>query len=160
LKKTYTIVHVDTGQGVEAWFPDFPGLTVSGDRLADTLFTAPLVLQRFVWQLRRDRVAMPEPTTPNLWAIHNRHSKALVGFANVETNQISEEITEDEALDEEISRDAQRSGYREEDAVEIVRQHRREKIAVETPPAEALWEREGNALCLGLRERLGLESVR
>ncbi len=39
LKNAYTVIHIDTGQDVKAWFPDFPGLTVSGDRLADTLFT-------------------------------------------------------------------------------------------------------------------------
>jgi len=37
------------------------------------------------------------------------------------------EIWEDEALDEEISRDVQQSGYTEDDAVEIVRQYRQEK---------------------------------
>ena len=37
------------------------------------------------------------------------------------------EIWEDRQLDEEIRRDAQRSGYREDDAVDLVRQHRREK---------------------------------
>ncbi len=37
------------------------------------------------------------------------------------------EIWEDQKLDEEIRRDVQCSGYREEDAVEIVRQYRREK---------------------------------
>ena len=36
------------------------------------------------------------------------------------------ESWEDQQLDEEIRRDAQRSGYREEDAVEIVRQYRQE----------------------------------
>lgn len=85
MKKTYVVVHVDTDQGVEAWFPDFPGLAVPGDRLADTLFTAPLVLQRHVGQLRRDRMPVPEPTTPDLWAIHDRHATALIGFAEVET---------------------------------------------------------------------------
>lgn len=37
------------------------------------------------------------------------------------------EIWDDQRLDEEIRRDAQHSGCREEDAVDIVRQHRREK---------------------------------
>lgn len=37
------------------------------------------------------------------------------------------EVEEDEALDEEISRDAQKSGHTEDDAVEIVRQYRQEK---------------------------------
>jgi hypothetical protein len=126
MKKIYAVAHVDTGQGVEAWFPDFPGLIVPGDRLADTLFTAPLALQRHVAQLSRDRVALPEPTTPDLWAIHDRHPAALIGFAEVDTDGSDDEVTEDEALDEEIRRDAQGSGYREEDAVEIVRQYRRE----------------------------------
>jgi hypothetical protein len=132
LRKIYTVVHVDTGQGVEAWFPDFPGLIIRGDHLADTLFTASLVLQRHVAQLNRDRVALPEPTTPNLWAIHDRHPAALVGFAEVDTDRIDDEVAEDEALDEEISRDVQGSGYREEDAVEIVRRYRREQTRTDT----------------------------
>jgi hypothetical protein len=37
------------------------------------------------------------------------------------------EIQEDRLLDEEIQAEAQSSGYGEEDAVEIVRQYRREK---------------------------------
>lgn len=45
------------------------------------------------------------------------------------TNYMNEclEIWEDEALDEEISRDVQKSDYTEDDAVEIVRQYREEK---------------------------------
>ena len=86
MKKTYTVVHVDKGQSVEAWFPDFPNLTVPGDRLADTLLSAPLVLRRHVNQLRRDGLPVPEPMTPDIWAIHGRHPEALVGFAEVETD--------------------------------------------------------------------------
>lgn len=37
------------------------------------------------------------------------------------------EIWEDEALDDEISADVQKSGYTEDDAVDIVRQYRQEK---------------------------------
>ncbi|MGH9948129.1 MAG: hypothetical protein ACRD6X_13140 [Pyrinomonadaceae bacterium] len=37
------------------------------------------------------------------------------------------EIWEDEALDRAIRRDVQKSGYTEDDAVELVRQYRREK---------------------------------
>jgi hypothetical protein len=37
------------------------------------------------------------------------------------------EIWEDEKLDDEIRKDAQKSGYAEDDAVELVRQYRREK---------------------------------
>lgn len=36
------------------------------------------------------------------------------------------EIWEDETLDNEIRRDAQKSGYTEDDAVELVKQYRRE----------------------------------
>jgi predicted RNase H-like HicB family nuclease len=86
LKKAYTVVHVDTGQGVEAWFPDFPGLTVPGDQLADTLLSAPLVLRRHVEQLKRDGLLLPEPTTPDIWAVHDQLPEALVGFAEVETD--------------------------------------------------------------------------
>lgn len=104
MKKTYTVVHVDAGQGVEAWFPDHPRLTVPGDRLADTVFSAPLVLQRHVDQLRGDGLPVPEPTTPDIWSIHDRHPEALIGFAEVETGQTDDEIAEDEALDDEINR--------------------------------------------------------
>lgn len=133
MKKTYVVVHVDTGQGVEASFPDFPGLTVPGDRLADTIFSASLVLQQHVEQLLGDGLPVPDPTTPDVWAINRRHPEALIGFAEVETDEAGSEITEDEALDEEIRRDALGSGYREEDAVEIVRQHRRGKDGRSTP---------------------------
>ena len=37
------------------------------------------------------------------------------------------EIWEHEKLDNEISKEAQKSGYAEDDAVELVRQYRREK---------------------------------
>lgn len=37
------------------------------------------------------------------------------------------EIWEHERLDDEIRKDAQKSGYTEDDAVELVRQYRREK---------------------------------
>ncbi len=90
MKKTYIVVHIETDQGVEAWFPDFPDLTVTGDRLADTLCTAPLALQRHVAQLGRDHVAVPEPTTPDLWAIHGRNPASLVGFAEVETIRVDD----------------------------------------------------------------------
>ena len=127
MKKTYVVIHVDSGQSVEASFPDFPGLTVPGDRLADTILTASLVLQQHVEQLLGDGVSVPEPTTPDIWAIYDRHPESLIGFAEVETDQAVEEVAADEALDEEIRRDAQRGGYREEDAVEIVRTYRQER---------------------------------
>ena len=86
MRKTYTVVHVDKGQSVEAWFPDFPGLTVPGDRLADTLLLAPLVLQKHVQQLRQDHLPAPKSTTPDLWAIHDRYPEALISFADVRTD--------------------------------------------------------------------------
>ena len=45
------------------------------------------------------------------------------------------EICEDLQLDKEIRRDARRSDYREEDAVQIVHQYRREKREGGTPPS-------------------------
>lgn len=38
------------------------------------------------------------------------------------------EVWEDQKLDEEVRRDAQRGGYREEDSVEIVRRHHSDKV--------------------------------
>lgn len=55
-----------------------------------------------------------------------RHQKNPVDLLTRYMNECLE-VWEDEALDEEISRDAQTSGYKEDDAVEIVRQHRQEK---------------------------------
>jgi predicted transcriptional regulator len=43
-------------------------------------------------------------------------------------------IWEDQKLDEQMRRDARRSGYREEDAVELVRQVRREMRAERAAP--------------------------
>lgn len=45
------------------------------------------------------------------------------------------EIWEDEKLFREMRRDAQKSGYTEDDAVELVRQYRREKKAQLAEPA-------------------------
>ena len=50
------------------------------------------------------------------------------------------EIWEDEKLDKEMRRDARKSGYKEEDAVELVRQHRRDKKALQTITDQALAE--------------------
>ncbi len=47
------------------------------------------------------------------------------------------EICEDKRLDQEIQADARRSGYSEEDAVEIVKQLRREKVARPTTAKNA-----------------------
>ena len=44
------------------------------------------------------------------------------------------EIWEDQKLDAEIQRDARRSGFREEDAVDIVRRHRLEKKSQRAAP--------------------------
>ena len=52
------------------------------------------------------------------------------------TNYMRESLEswEDQQEDEEIRRDVQRSGYRETDAVEIVRNYRQEKRARRGPP--------------------------
>jgi hypothetical protein len=44
------------------------------------------------------------------------------------------EIWEDQKMDEEIQRDARRSGFREEEAVDIVRRHRLEKKGQRAAP--------------------------
>jgi hypothetical protein len=44
------------------------------------------------------------------------------------------EIWEDQKLDEEIQRDARHSGFREDDAVDIVRAHRLEKKGQRAAP--------------------------
>jgi hypothetical protein len=48
------------------------------------------------------------------------------------SNREKAEIAEDVALDDEISSVAQRSGYSEKDAVEVVRHYRREKTQSST----------------------------
>jgi hypothetical protein len=81
LKKTYIIIHVDAGDSVKALFPDFPDLVISGDRLADTIFSAPLVLEQHINQLRQDKLGVPEPMTPDIWSIYAKYPTALIGFA-------------------------------------------------------------------------------
>lgn len=79
-KKVYIIVHVDAKDGVQAWFPDFPGLIVPGDRVSDTLFYGSYALQAHVDKLREKGLPVPEPTSPDVWAIYEQHPEALIGF--------------------------------------------------------------------------------
>lgn len=79
----YTVVHVDTGQSVEAFFPDFPGVTIKGDRLADTITLAPATLQRHVDEMMRDGRTPPEAEAINLWELYQSRPQALVGFVRV-----------------------------------------------------------------------------
>lgn len=83
MKKAYITIHVDSGESVRAWFPDFPDLTLSGDRLADTLCAASLVLEEHIDQLRQQGLTAPEPTTPDIWSIYAEHPTALIGFSEV-----------------------------------------------------------------------------
>jgi hypothetical protein len=86
LRKTYVAIHVDDGSSVKAWLPDFPGLSLAGDRLSDTLTQMPLLLERHVKEMRGRGESLPEPTTPDLWAIYAEHPDALVGFVEAEAS--------------------------------------------------------------------------
>jgi hypothetical protein len=62
------------------------------------------------------------------------------------------EIWEDEKLFEEMRRDAQKSGYKARDAVKLVRQHRRDKKALQAIADQAVAE--GKPVPTDLLERL------
>lgn len=83
MEKIYVVIHEDTGQAVKAWFPDFPNLTVPGDRLSDTLTIAPLVLQQHVEEMSQQGEQLPDPTTPDLWDIYSKHPSVLIGFVKI-----------------------------------------------------------------------------
>jgi len=67
--------------------PIFPGLTIPGDRLADTLFYGPYALREHIEELIQSGLPVPEPTTPDSWAIHDKHPEALVGFVEVDVDR-------------------------------------------------------------------------
>lgn len=79
------MIHVDSGSDIRAWLPDFPGLTVPGDRLSDTITLAPLALERRAREMWERGDGLPEPTVPDLWAVHAEYPEALIGFVEVET---------------------------------------------------------------------------
>lgn len=81
------MIHVDSGSDVRAWLPDFPGLTIPGDRLSDTITLAPLALERRAREMVGQGEALPEPTLPDLWAVHAEYPDALIGFVEVETGE-------------------------------------------------------------------------
>jgi hypothetical protein len=87
LRRAYVAIHVDDGSSVKAWLPDFPGLTLPGDRLSDTLTLMPLLLERHVGEMRGRGENLPEPTTPDLWAIYAEYPLALIGFVEVEAGE-------------------------------------------------------------------------
>ena len=84
MRRTYIVIHVDNGSSVKAWLPDFPGVTLPGDRLSDTITLMPLLLERHVKEMSGRGERLPEPTTPDLWAIYAEHPEALIGFVEVE----------------------------------------------------------------------------
>lgn len=86
MEKIYIVIHEDSGQEVRAWFPDFPSLTVLGDRLSDTLTTAPLVLQQHLDEMKQRGEQPPLPSTPSLWKVYVAHPTALIGFVRVTLN--------------------------------------------------------------------------
>jgi hypothetical protein len=55
-----------------------------------------------------------------------KHQEDPVGLVTRYMNECLE-VWEDEALDDEISRDIRQSGHTEDDSVEIVRRYRQEK---------------------------------
>lgn len=87
MRMAYIAIHVDDGSSVKAWLPDFPGLTLAGDRLSDTLTLMPLLLERHVGEMRGRGESPPEPGTPDLWAIYAEHPLALIGFVEVEAGE-------------------------------------------------------------------------
>lgn len=87
MRRTYVVSHADTGPNIKAWLPDFPGFSVPGDRWTDTLTMVPLLLERHVEGMTRRGEPLPEPTTPDLWAIHAEYPEALIGFVEVETGE-------------------------------------------------------------------------
>lgn len=44
MQRTYITIHADIGSIIKAWAPDFPGVTVPGDRWTDTLTMLPIIL--------------------------------------------------------------------------------------------------------------------
>lgn len=87
MRRTYIVIHADTGAFIKAWFPDFPGFSVPGDRWTDTLTMVPLLLERHVEEMTRRGEPLPEPTAPDLWAVHTEYPQALIGFVEVETDE-------------------------------------------------------------------------
>lgn len=87
MRRVYVAIHVDDGSSVKAWLPDFPGLSLAGDRLSDTLTQMPLLLERHAGEMRGRGEGLPEPTTPALWAIYAEHPEALIGFVEVEVGE-------------------------------------------------------------------------
>ncbi len=85
MRRTYVAIHVDNGSSVKAWLPDFPGVTLPGDRLSDTITLIPLLLERHVKEMLERGETLPEPTTPNLWSIYAEYPEALIGFVEIET---------------------------------------------------------------------------
>lgn len=82
-RKTYIIIHNETAESIIASCPDFPGVTLPGDRLADTLTVMPIILQRHVDELLRRGERLPTPTVPDLWDIHAKDRDAIISFVEV-----------------------------------------------------------------------------
>ena len=71
MKRTYIAIYADVGSSVKAWLPDFPGMTLPGDRLSDTLTMLPIVFHQHVDKMVRRGEPLPTPTLPDLWEIHD-----------------------------------------------------------------------------------------
>ena len=84
-RTTYIIIHQETDKSIIASCPDFPGVTLPGDRLADTLTVMPIILQRHVDEMLQRGERPPTPTVPDLWDIHAQDRNALISFVEVVT---------------------------------------------------------------------------
>lgn len=87
VRRTYVAIHDDSGQSVKAWLPDFPGVTLPGDRLSDTLTVMPIVLQRHVDGMISRGEDLPQPSVPDLWEVYAQDPNALIGFVEIDTGE-------------------------------------------------------------------------
>ncbi len=87
MQRTYIAIHADIGPIIKAWVPDFPGVTVPGDRWTDTLTMLPIILEKHVDEMMRRGEPLPTPTVPDLWAVHREYPEALIGFVDIDFNE-------------------------------------------------------------------------
>jgi predicted RNase H-like HicB family nuclease len=86
-RTTYIIIHVEMDKAIIASCPDFPGVSLPGDRLADTLTVMPIILQRHVDEMLQRGERPPTPTVPDLWDIHAKDRNAIISFVEIITSK-------------------------------------------------------------------------
>lgn len=87
MRRTYIVIHDETVDVITAFCPDFPGVTVPGDRLNDTLTMFPIILQQHVDKMIRRGEGLPPPTAPGLWDVHAKHPGAIISFVEISTGE-------------------------------------------------------------------------